>query len=88
MEAEYKISELELLLVEKYENLKFVTTKLERTQKSLKLPNNGSTKLEHLITMGKSFGDHGGVGCKGESSGSKTVFIKSGLLHDSINVSV
>ena len=50
--------------------------------------NNGLSKLDQLITTGKSFSDHGGVGYKGESSGSKIVFIKSGLLDDSINVSV
>ena len=76
---------VELLLTEKSENLKSVTTKLEITQKSLRLLNNGSSKLDHLITTGKSFSDHGGIGYKGESSGSKTIFIKSGLLD---NVSV
>ena len=86
--AEGKIFELELLLVEKSENLKSITTKLERTQKSLRLLNNGSSKLDHLITTSKSFGDHGGVGYKGEYSGSKTIFIKSGLLDDSINISM
>ena len=65
-----------------------VTIKLERTQKSLRLLNNGSSKLGHLITTGKSFGDHGGIRYKGESSSSKTVFINSGLLDDSINISV
>ena len=32
--------------------------------------------------------DNGGVGYKGESSGPKTIFIKSSFLDDSINVSV
>ena len=41
-----------------------------------------------MITTGKSFSDHSGVGYKGESSGSKTFFVKSDLLDDSINVSV
>ena len=83
--AESKISELELLLTEKSENLNSVTTELERTQKSLRLLNNGSSKMDHLIITSKSFGDHGGIGY---SSGSKTVFINSGLLDDSMNVSV
>ena len=86
--SEGKISELELLLVEKSENLKSITIKLERTQKSLRLLNNGSSKLDHLIITGKSLGDHGGIGYKGESSSSKTVFINFGLLDDSINVTV
>ena len=86
--VEGKITKLELLLYEKSENLKSVTTKLERTQKSLRLFNNGSSKLNHLIITGKSFGDHRGIEYKGESSGSKTIFINSSLLDDSINVSV
>ena len=86
--AEGKISELELLLAEKTETLKSVTTELERTQKSLRLLYNGSSKLDHFITIGKSFNDHGGIRYKGESSGSNTIFTNSGLLDDSINVSV
>ena len=41
-----------------------------------------------MITTGKSFGDHSGIGYKGKSSGSKTIFINFGLLDDSLNVSV
>ena len=69
-------------------NLKSVATELERTQKMIRLLNNGTSKLDHLITTGKSFSDHSGVGYKGEPSGSKTIFIKSGLVDDSFNVSV
>ena len=87
-QVECNISELEVLLAEKTETLKTVTIELERTQKSLRLLNNGSSKLDHLITTGKSFGDHGGIGYKGESSSSKTVFINSSLLDDLINVSM
>ena len=83
-----EISELEVLLAEKIENLKSVIIELERTQKSLRLLNNGSRKLDHLITTGKSFGALGGIRYKGESSSSKTFFINSGLLDDSINVLV
>ena len=86
--AEGKISELELLLVEKTKTLMTVTSELGRTQKSLRLLKNGSSKLDHLITSGKSFNDHGGIGYQGESYGSKTVFINSGLLDGSINDSV
>ena len=69
-------------------NLKFVTTELERTQKMLRLLNNGTNKLDHLITIGKSFSDHSGVGYKGESSCSKTIFVKYSFLDGSINVYV
>ena len=47
--------------------------------------NNGTSKLDHLITIGKSFDDHSGVGYKDESSGIKTAFVKSRLLDDSVN---
>ena len=63
-EAEGKISKLEVLLTEKDENPKSVATKLEKTQKSLRLLNNGSSKLDHLITTGKLFNDYSGVGVK------------------------
>ena len=79
--------QLEALLTKKDENLKPIPTELERTQKMLRLLNNGTSKLDHLITTGKSFGDHGGVSYKGESSGTKIVFVKSDLLIDSANVS-
>ena len=83
-----KISKLETLLAEKSEALKAVTSKLERTQKSLRLLNNGSRKLDHLITTVKSFGNHSGIGYKGETSSSKIVFINFGLLDDFLNVLV
>ena len=40
----------------------------------LRLLNSGTNKLDHLITNSKSFSDYSGVGYKGKSSGSKTVF--------------
>ena len=54
--------QLEALLTKKDENLKPITIELERTQKTLRFLNNGTSKLDHLNTTGKSFGDHGGVG--------------------------
>ena len=86
--AKGKISELETLLAEKAETLKTVTSELERTQKSLRLLNNGSSKFDHLITTSKSFDDHSGIGYKGETSSSKTVFINYGLLDDSLKILV
>ena len=52
----------------------------------LRLLNNEISKLDNLITTSKSFGDHSGVGNKGESSGTKTVFVKSILLTDTIDI--
>ena len=40
-----------------------------------------------MITTGKSFGDHSGVGYKDESFGTKTLFVKSSLLVDFVDVS-
>ena len=51
----------------------------------MRLLNNSTSKLDHLITTGKSFSDHSGVGYKGESSGSKIVFVKYGLIDDSVS---
>ena len=52
------------------------------------LLNYGSDKLDHLITTSKPFGNYSGIGYKGESFGSKTVFVKSRLLDDSLNIAV
>ena len=71
VKVEDKVLQLEALLAEKDENLKFVAIELERTQKMLRLLNNRTSKLDHLVTTDKSFGDHSGVGYKGESSGTK-----------------
>ena len=75
VKAKGKVVQLEALLVEKDENLKFVATELKRTQNTLRFLNNITNKLDHLVTNRKSLGDHSGVGYKGESSGSKIVFV-------------
>ena len=42
-----------------------------------------------LLPLPRGLGcDNGGVGYEGESFGSKTIFVKSGLLNDSLNVYV
>ena len=43
--------------------------------------------MDHLITTCKSFGHHSGISYKGKSSGTKLVFVKSGLLTNTIDVS-
>ena len=72
-----KVLQLEALIVEKDEKLKSVATELDKTKKMLRLLNNGTSRLDHLITTGKSFDNHSGVGYKGESSGTNTMFVKS-----------
>ena len=54
----------------------------------LRLLNNGTSQLNHLITTDKSFGDYNNVDYKGESSNSKTIFVQSELLEDPVNVYV
>ena len=85
--AECKVQQLEALVAEKDEKLKSIATELKRTPKALRLLNNGTNMLDYLITSGKSFGDHSGIGFKGESSSIKTISIKSRLLVDSIDAS-
>ena len=85
--ARGKVVQLKALLAEKDKNIKSIAIKLERTQKTLRLLNNGTSKLDHLITTSKSFGDHSGIGYKGESFGTKIVSVKSSLLVDSVDVS-
>ena len=48
--AERKVVQFEMLLAEKDEKLKFVATKLERTEKTLRLLISGTSKLYHMIT--------------------------------------
>ena len=85
--AESKVLQLEALLAKKDEYLKSDAIELKRTQKMLRLLINGTSKLDYFITIGKSFGNHSGVGYKDESSSTKTMLVKSGLLVDSVYVS-
>ena len=77
--SEIKVQKLETLLTEKEAKLKEVSVELERTQKSLKMLNSGTDKLNHILSVGKSSSDHKGLGFEGEHSNSKTVFVKSSV---------
>ena len=85
--VEGKVQQLEAIVVEKDKKLKSVEIELERTQQAFCLLKNKMNRLDHLITSGKLFGDHIGVGFKGESSGTKIVFIKSWVLANSVDAS-
>ena len=50
---ECKMQVLETLITEKEFKLKEVSLELERTQNSLKMLNSGTSKLEHILTIGK-----------------------------------
>ncbi|PON99332.1 hypothetical protein TorRG33x02_048750 [Trema orientale] len=77
--SENKVQKLEALLAEKEAKLKEVSAELERTQKSLKMLNSGTSKLDHILSVGKTSSDHKGLGFKGEHSNSKTVFVKNSV---------
>ena len=44
-------------------------------KKTVKMLNSGSSKLDQILTVGKVAGDHMGLGYKGESSSTKTIFV-------------
>ena len=48
---------------------------LEHLKKTVKMLNSGSTNLDQILTIGKTAGNHMGLGYMGESSNSKTVFV-------------
>ena len=85
--VEGKVVQLETSLAEKDKKLKSIAIELERTKKMLRLLNNSTNRLDHLIIVGNSFDDHSGVRYKDESSSTKTILVKFGLLTDSINLS-
>ncbi|PON74745.1 hypothetical protein PanWU01x14_048040 [Parasponia andersonii] len=65
------------LIVDKKENiLKEISMELERTMKSLKTLNSGSSQFDHILTYGKFPSDISGLGFKDECSGTKTIFVK------------
>ncbi|GMN45039.1 hypothetical protein TIFTF001_014229 [Ficus carica] len=66
----------EFLATEKERKLQETRLELENTQKSLKMLNFGTTKLDHILYVRKSSGDHHGLRYMSESSSSKTVFVK------------
>ena len=80
--VESRMQLLEALAAEKDEKFRYI-------KQSLKEPKNHfvkhGTRLGHMITSGKTFDYHSGIGFQGETSGYKTVFMKSGLLTDLIN---
>ncbi|XP_024019584.1 uncharacterized protein LOC112091065 [Morus notabilis] len=66
----------EFWAVENEKKLQETRAESEHTQKSLKMMNSGTTKLGHIPSIGNASGDQHGLGYTGESSTSKTVFVK------------
>ena len=67
---------LELQIDEKEKKQVELKAELVHTQKTLKMMSPGTSKLEHILSMGKASGDHHGLGYTGECSTSKTIFVK------------
>ena len=78
--TEGKMQQIKAVVAEKEEKLKSAATEHERTQKTLCLLNNGTNRLEHLITSSKLLGNHSGVSFKVETTSIKTMFINIDYL--------
>ena len=70
------------LAIEKERKFQEIRLELENTQKSLKMLNSSTAKLDHILSIGKLNGDHCGLGYTGESSSSKTVIVKDTSIHE------
>ena len=66
----------EFQATENEKKLQDTKAELESTQKNLKMMNSGTTKLDHILSMGKASCDRHGLGYTSECSTSKTVFVK------------
>ena len=67
---------LELQIDEKEKKQVELKAELVHTQKTLKMMSSGTSKLEHILSMGKASGDHHGLRYTTECSMSKIVFVK------------
>ncbi|XP_024019817.1 uncharacterized protein LOC112091153 [Morus notabilis] len=77
MKHEFEIAEMhEFEIAEMRKRLQEANAELERTQKTLKMMNTGTAKLDHILSMGKSSHDHFGLGYSGECQSSNSVFVK------------
>ena len=72
-----KIAVLENDLTESKKTEVVLNAELERLKKTVKMLNSGTTKLDHILTIGKSSGDYAGLGYGGQSSGTKNMFVKA-----------
>ena len=70
------VANYEIRLTKKDNNLQETRTQLEETQKSLKILNSRTAKLDHIFSFRKPYHDHYGLGYIGKASTSKIVFVK------------
>ena len=67
-------------LLEKVRSLKIKlakNVKLNQMKKSVKMLNSGSSKLDHILSLGKAIGDHAGLVYIGTISDPKTIFVQA-----------
>ena len=70
------ISDLEVKLKESETSVTTLTAELESMKKSVKMLNSGSSKLDEILTVGRSDKTHFGLGYTGKSTDGTTVFVK------------
>jgi len=78
LKLEAKIVETLKFAAEKEEEASQAKVQLEETQKNLRMLNNGTKKLDHILNIGKS--DKCGLGFKGNPSKSDPVFVYGGKI--------
>ncbi|XP_019093255.1 PREDICTED: uncharacterized protein LOC109129457 [Camelina sativa] len=78
LELEAKVVEAEKYATEKGEEALQAKVQLEETQKNLRMLNNGTEKLDHILTIDKT--DKCGLGYEGKVSKSDPGFVSSGKI--------
>ncbi|KAG7568595.1 Zinc finger CCHC-type [Arabidopsis thaliana x Arabidopsis arenosa] len=78
LKLEAKVIEAQKYAAEKEEEASQAKVQLEETQKNLRMLNNGTKKLDHILNIGKT--NKCGLGFKGSLSKSDPVFVYSGKI--------
>ncbi|XP_020866428.1 uncharacterized protein LOC110224555 [Arabidopsis lyrata subsp. lyrata] len=78
LKLEAKVIEVQKYVVEKEEEASQAKVQLEETQKNLRMLNNGTKKLDHILNIGKI--DKCGLGFEGKLSKSDPVFVYGGKI--------
>ncbi|KAG7533889.1 Zinc finger CCHC-type [Arabidopsis thaliana x Arabidopsis arenosa] len=78
LKLEAKVIEAQKYAAEKEEEASQAKVQLEETQKNLRMLNNGTKKLDHILNIGKT--DKCGLGFKGSLSKSDPAFVYGGKI--------
>ncbi|XP_020879223.1 uncharacterized protein LOC110227823 [Arabidopsis lyrata subsp. lyrata] len=78
LKLEAKVIEVQKYATEKEEEASQAKVQLEETQKNLRMLNNGTKKLDHILNIGKI--DKCGLGFEGKLSKSDPVFVYGGKI--------